>query len=62
MVRLWKIMFDLVLIISVGVLLRLEGINKKNRLHKKNYFLKTQKLIQADKKKLSLSRNFCQLG
>ena len=58
-------MFDLVLTMSVGVLLRLGGAVKKNRLRKKkqkNYFLKILKLIRADKKKLLLSRNFCQLG
>ena len=64
MVRWWKIMFDLVLTMSVGVLLGLGGAVKKNRLRKKKkiYFLKIQKLIRADKKKLSSSRNFCQLG
>ena len=64
MVRLWKIMFDLVLTMSAGVLLRLGGAVKKNRLRqkKKIVFLNIQKLIRADKKKLSLSRNFCQLG
>ena len=58
-------MFDLVLTMSVGVLLRLGGAVKKNRLRQKNQkvdFLKIQKLIRADKKKLLLSRNFCQLG
>ena len=58
-------MFDLVLTMSVGVLLRLGGAVKKNRLRQKkqkNYFLKILKLIRADKKKLSSSRNFCQLG
>ena len=58
-------MFDLVLTMSVGVLLRLGGAIKKNRLREKkqkNDFVKIQKLIRADKKKLSLSRNFCQLG
>ena len=46
-------MFDLVLTMSVGVLLRLGGAVKKNRLRKKkqkNYFLKIQKIIRADKK------------
>ena len=65
MVRWWKIMFDLVLTMSVGVLLRLGGAVKKNRLcqkKQKNDFLKILKLIRADKKKLSSSRNFCQLG
>ena len=57
-------MFDLVLTMSVGVLLRLGGAVKKNRLRQKNQkvdFLKIQKLIRADKKKLLASRNFCQL-
>ena len=50
---------------SVGVLLRLGGAVKKNRLRQKNQkvdFLKIQKLIRADKKKLLASRNFCKLG
>ena len=58
-------MFDLVLTMSVGVLLRLGGAVKKNRLRQKKQkvdFLKIQKLIRADKKKLLSSRNFCQLG
>ena len=58
-------MFDLVLTMSVGVLLGLGGAIKKNRLRQKKtkkYFWKIQKLIRADKKKLSSSRNFCQLG
>ena len=58
-------MFDLVLTMSVEFLLRLRGAVKKNRLRKKkqkNDFLKILKLIQTDKKKLSSSRNFCQLG
>ena len=58
-------MFDLVLTMSVGVLLRLGGAVKKNRLCKKEQkvdIFKIQKLIRADKKKLSSSRNFCQLG
>ena len=55
-------MFDLVLTMSVGVLLRLGGAVKKNRLRQKKQkhdFLKILKLIRADKKKLSSSRNFC---
>ena len=47
-------MFDLVLTMSVGVLLRLGGTVKKNRLRTKKRkvdFLKIQKLIRADKKK-----------
>ena len=46
-------MFDLVLTMSVGVLLRLGGAIKKNRLRQKKpkiYFWKIQKLIRADKK------------
>ena len=47
MVRLWKIMFDLGLTMSVGILIRLGGAVMKNRLCKKN---KIQKLVRADKK------------
>ena len=47
-------MFDLVLTMSVGVLLRLGGAVKKIGFVKKqkNYFLKIQKLIPNDKKKV----------
>ena len=58
-------MFDLVLTMSVGVLLRLGVPLRKIGFVKfclKKYFLKILKLIRADKKKLSSSRNFCQLG
>ena len=53
MVRLWKIMFDLVLTMSVGVLLRLGGAVKKNRLRKKNKkstFWKFKSLSELTKK------------
>ena len=43
-------MFDLVLTVSLGVLLRLGDAVKKNTLKKKIDFSKIQKLIRADKK------------
>ena len=58
MVRLWKIMFDLVITMSVGVLLRLWGAVKKNRLCKikqKINFLKIHKITKADKNRYILS-------
>ena len=58
MVRLWKIIFGLVLTMSVGVLFRLGGAFKKNRLRKKKDFLKFQKLIRAGKKSYCRHANF----
>ena len=57
-------MFDLVLTMSVGVLLRLGGAVKKNRLRKKkqkNDFLKILKLIRADKKNYRRHATFVSL-
>ena len=57
MVRLWKIIFDLVLTMPVGLLLKLGGAVRKQRLKKKVDFLKIQKLIPADNF-FFLSHNF----
>ena len=64
MVRLWKIMFDLVLTMWVGVLLRLWGAVKNNRLYKKTQkvdFLKIQKFIRADNKSYCCHVTFASL-
>ena len=56
MVWLWKIMFDLVIIMSVGVLISLGGAVEKNRLCKnkqKVYFLKIKKAY------LSWQKSYC---
>ena len=53
MVRLWKIMFDLVFTMSIGVLLRLEGGVRKNRRCQKNKmltFLKSKSFSELTKK------------
>ena len=64
MVRLWKIMFDLVLTMWEGVLLRLWGAVKNNRLYKKTQkvdFLKIQKFIRADNKSYCCQVTFASL-
>ena len=61
-----KITFNWVLTMSGRVLVRLGGGVKNNRLCKKREktfeFKNIQKFIRADKKTVSLLRNFCQLG
>ena len=64
MIRLWTIMFNLVLIISVGVLLRLGHGDafKQNRLCKKYWLLKIQKLFWAAKNIYCLHATFVSLN
>ena len=51
-VTLWKIMFDLLLTMSVGILLRLGGAVKKKRLRKKKLLLKYPKTYPSWQKKV----------